>query len=246
MAYLTLYGPATDVLAIDTALTKAAVAAHGVEGERRCLPALRYDIARDLLIDGIGQPSPAGAAVRVVRHRGVQPTVHVTVPVLTLLDRGDEPATLSGYGPIDVETARDLVARAPSLIRILTHPVTGVRLAMDRQTYTPPPDLKRWLRVRDETCRAPGCGRAASLCDIDHVHPWGADGVSNDDNLAHLCRRHHRLKGSGYWRTELDDRGRMLWVSPWARRYVTPPADEPEPVAIRPAAQDRADEPCPF
>jgi hypothetical protein len=246
MAYLTLYGPAPDLLAIDEALTRAAVAAHGVEGEQRCIPALRFDTARDLLIAGIAKPSPAGADVRVVRHRGVQPRVHVTVPVLTLLGRSDEPATLSGYGPIDIETARELAAQAPSLIRILTHPVTGVRLAMDRQVYTPPPDLQRWLRVRDEICRAPGCGKAAGLCDIDHVHPWGADGLSNDDNLAHLCRRHHRLKGSGYWRTELDDRGRMLWVSPWARRYVTEPADEPQPVAIRSAGSEGAEESSPF
>jgi hypothetical protein len=238
MAYLTLYGPAPDLLAIDESMTRAAVVAHGFEGEQRCIPALRFDVARDLLIDGIAQPSPMGVDVRVVRHRGVQPRVHVTVPVLTLLGRSDEPATLAGYGPIDLETARDLAAKAPSFIRILTHPITGVRLAMDRHVYAPPPDLRRWLRVRDETCRAPGCGRSAVLCDIDHVDPWARDGVSNHDNLAHLCRRHHRLKGSGYWRTELDDRGRMLWVSPWARRYVTEPADEPEPVTVRPATED--------
>lgn len=240
MAYLTLFGPATDVLAIDAALTKAAVAAHGVEGKGRCLPALRYDIARDLLIDGIAHPSPAGADVRVRRHRGVQPSVHVTVPALSLLGRSDEPAVLTGYGPIDLETARELAAQAPSFVRILTHPLTGVRLAMDRRVYAPPSDLKRWLVARDETCRAPGCGRAAALCDVDHVLPWLPAGRTNDDNLAHLCRRHHRLKGSGYWRTELDDAGRMLWVSPWSRRYVTEPAEEPRPTVILPPAEDEA------
>jgi hypothetical protein len=238
MGYLTLYGPAPDLLAIDESLTKAAVAAHGMEDEARCIPALRYDIARDLLIEGIAKPSPSNSDVRVLRHRGVQPTVHVTVPALTALGRSEEPATLTGYGPIDIETALELAGQARSWIRILTHPVTGVRLTMDRTVYTPPPDLRRWLRVRDETCRAPGCGKSAWLCDIDHVHPWGADGTSNDGNLANLCRRHHRLKGSGYWRTELDERGRMLWVSPWSRRYVTDPADEPEPVVILPPDED--------
>lgn len=195
MGYLTLYGPAPDLIAIDEALTKAAVAAHGVEGEARCLPALRYDIARDLLTEGIAQPSPSRSGVRVVRHRGVRPTVHVTVPVLTALGRSEEPATLMGYGPIDIETALELAGQAGSWIRILTDPVTGVRLAMDRKVYAPPPGLRRWLRVRDETCRAPGCGKSAWLCDVDHVHPWGWDGRSNDDNLAHLCRRHHRAEG---------------------------------------------------
>jgi hypothetical protein len=170
----------------------------------------------------------------------VQPSLHVTVPALSLLGRRDEPAVLTGYGPTDLETARELAARAPSFVRILTHPLTGVRLAMDRRVYAPPSDLKRWLVARDETCRAPGCGRAASLCDVDHVLPWLPAGRTNDDNLAHLCRRHHRLKGSGYWRTELDDRGRMLWVSPWSHRYVTEPAEEPRPPVIRLRADDDA------
>ena len=74
------------------------------------------------------------------------------------------------------------------------------------------------------------------------MHPWGHDGRSNDDNLAHLCRKHQRLKGSGYSHTELDDRGRMLRVSMFGRRYVTEPADEPSPVVLLRAEQD----PAPF
>lgn len=225
MAYWTFYGPAPELIAADEAVTRMATAAHGADGEERCIPALRYDIALDLVLEGMKQPAQPGSDVRVPQRKGVQPVVYVTVPVLTALGKGGEPATLAGYGPIDIDTARDLLARAPSLIRILTDPVTGVRLAMDRQAYTPPPDLKRWLRVRDETCRAPGCRRAAHLCDLDHVIPWQPDGRTEERNLAHLCRRHHRLKGSGYWHTELDDHGRMLWVSPWGRRYVTEPAD---------------------
>ncbi|MET0862270.1 MAG: DUF222 domain-containing protein, partial [Microbacterium sp.] len=44
--------------------------------------------------------------------RRIKPTVVVTVPVLSLLGRTDEPATLDGYGPIDIETARQLVGQA--------------------------------------------------------------------------------------------------------------------------------------
>ena len=55
---------------------------------------------------------------------GVRARVLVTVPVLTLLGRSAEPA-LEGYGPIDIDTARELAAGAPGLVRILTHPETG-------------------------------------------------------------------------------------------------------------------------
>jgi hypothetical protein len=150
---------------------------------------------------------------------------------MTVLGRSTEPAALSGYGPIDLETAKALAGEAKGWVRILTDPVTGVRLRMDRKVYSPPPDLKRWLQVRDETCRAPGCNRRVGGCDVDHVSGWVEDGRTEDGNLAHLCRHHHRLKGSGYWRTTLQADGRMRWRSWWDRLHVTDPADQPEPSA---------------
>jgi hypothetical protein len=230
MAWTSFYGDAAEALAFDDALTKAAIAAHGLEGETRTLAQLRYDIARDLLLEGVKQPSGGDAEARVPFRKGVQPVVHLTIPALTLLGQDDEPATLAGYGPMDLETAKALAGEAKCWIRILTDPVTGVRLGMDRTVYTPPPDLKRWLRVRDETCRAPGCNRRVATCDIDHVSSWAEDGRTEDRNLAHLCRYHHRLKGSGYWRTTLQADARMRWRSWWDRLYVTDPADQPEPV----------------
>lgn len=58
----------------------------------------------------------------------------ITVPVMTLLVESDEPATLDGYGPIDLDTAKCLAGSATSCIRVLTHPVTGTVLDVDRTT----------------------------------------------------------------------------------------------------------------
>lgn len=70
-------------------------------------------------------------------------TVVVTVPGLTLLGRGDEPATLEGCGPIDLDTARRLAGSATSWVRLLTHPVSGAPLVLDRTTYRVPVALRR-------------------------------------------------------------------------------------------------------
>ena len=83
------------------------------------------------------------------------------MPVLTLLGQADEPATLDGYGPIDLETARRLAGGAKSWVRILTHPVTGTVLDVDRKTYRVPKALRRWLGVREPVCPFPGCIRSA-------------------------------------------------------------------------------------
>lgn len=134
--------------------------------------------------------------------RGIRPTVAVTVPVLTLLG-GDAPAELDGYGPIDADTARQLCATAPSFLRILTHPHTGAILGVDRNRYTVPADLKAWLRLRDATCRFPGCARRATRCDLDHVTDWAHGGTTDQTNLIHLCRTHHRLRHTTRWKAQL-------------------------------------------
>ena len=129
----------------------------------------------------------------------VRPSVHVTVPVLTLIGESDAPGLLDGYGPIDADTARRLAARAPSFTRILTHPVSGTVLDVDRRSYRPPADLERWLQVRDGTCRFPGCNRAARRSDIDHTLDWNDGERTAFDNLAHLCAAHHHLKHETSW-----------------------------------------------
>ncbi|MEC5184808.1 hypothetical protein RCH12_002278 [Cryobacterium sp. MP_3.1] len=123
----------------------------------------RADAYRDLLLDGVG-PSGLG--------HGIRGTVSITVPALTLLGRSDEPAILDGYGPIDPETARRIAGTATSWSRILTHPETGCRLSMGRNTYNPPADMRRYLDARDHTCQGIGCNRRATLSEIDHTRPW--------------------------------------------------------------------------
>ena len=181
---------------------------------------VRADVARDLLLHGV---PPVGEAFHVAAAT-IRPTVHVTVPVLTLLGE-DAPGELDGYGPIDPDTARELAAHAPSFARLLTHPITGSVLDVDRTTYRPPADLARWLQVRDQTCRFPGCARAAARCDLDHIRSWSADrGRTAFDNLAHLCPAHHHLKHETTWTVRHLRDGTLEWHSPTGRRHTTEPA----------------------
>ena len=168
--------------------------------------------------------------------------MHVTVPVMTLLGHSAEPAELEGYGPIDGATARKLAAGAPSFHRILTHPETGAVLSVGRDSYSVPKDLRRWLTIRDETCRFPGCGRSARRCEVDHSLDWQYNGTTVHDNLAHLCARHHHLKHQTGWSYTQHAGGRLEWVSPTGHRYATEPAVHFRNEAVDPdwAAENRA------
>jgi hypothetical protein len=155
--------------------------------------------------------------------RSVRPVVHVTVPVSTLTGTGEDPATLDGVTPLDPETARQLAALAPTLRRILTEPVTGAMLTVDRASYVVPADLRAFLTQRDLTCRFPGCRIPAARCDVDHTIAWADGGGTDAENLAHLCRRHHTLKHESRWAVEQLDAGVLAWTSPRGRTYLTSP-----------------------
>jgi len=201
MAVLSMRLPAADAHRAFAAIDDTARSLRSVNGETRTLAQLRADVATDLM-NGSGSSARVGVSVAV------------TVPVMTLLGRGDEPGTLDGYGPIDADTARELAGHARSFTRILVHPVSSAVLDVDRTSYRVPADLKRWLAVRDRTCTFPGCGRPASGSDVDHTVPWEHGGATRADNLAHLCRHHHRLKHQTRWSVVQKPGRRPIWTSP--------------------------------
>ncbi|QEO15400.1 DUF222 domain-containing protein [Agromyces intestinalis] len=217
--HLHLHLDASDAMLICDRVER--VAADAADADDPRTPAqIRADVARDLLRSAV---PPVGEAFHVAAATA-RPTVHVTVPVLTLLGVEDAPGELDGYGPIAPEVARRLAAQAPSFTRLLTHPVDGVVLDLDRTVYRPPADLSRWLRVRDETCRFPGCNRRAARCDLDHTDDFADGGRTAFDNLAHLCPGHHHLKHESAWSVRHRSDGVLEWRSLTGRTYVTKPA----------------------
>lgn len=187
------------------------------DGESRTLAQLRADVLGDLLTgDGT--------------ENAVKATVNVTVPVAALLDTGTpqnysaDPATLNGIGPIDPDTARRLCANAPSLFRLLTDPIDGAILTVDRKSYRPPADLKRLVRALMPICAFPGCNRRAEGCDVDHSLDWVLDGHTALHNLAPLCRQHHRLKHHTLWTMHrAENTGDITWSAPAGSTHGTDP-----------------------
>lgn len=185
--------------------------------DARSLDEVRADVFADLLLGGA--PTAHGEMGPTISAQ-----VQVTVPVLTVLGRSSEPCLLAGYGPIPLSDALELAAAAPGWDRVLTSPVDGAVLAVDR--YRPSSSLRRLLRARDEHCRFVGCRLPVTRCDADHTIDHAHGGQTRADNLATLCRRHHVLKHRTQWRVEQVGRGLLRWQSPGGRSYV----DRPTPM----------------
>jgi hypothetical protein len=230
MAWLAIQMRASDALLIRDRLRGAIGQVLADETESRTCAQLEVDLARDLLLHAV--PAGDGETARVLSS--IRPSVHVTVPVLTLLGVDDEAGDLDGYGPIDADTARRLAAAAPSLTRLLTDPISGAVLDVDRRSYRVPADLRKWLQVRDGTCRFPGCARRAFRCELDHSKAWAADhGKTAHDNLAHLCAFHHHLKHETSWSVRHLDQGVLEWTSLSGASYRTTPEGNLRPGGVQ-------------
>ncbi|HEX5729857.1 HNH endonuclease signature motif containing protein [Microbacterium sp.] len=223
MAWLHALIPAVEVHAIHGRLTASAKVLAAHPDETRTLDQLRADVLCDILIDGVTDLLPSEA-------RGIRPTAVVTVPALALLGApgpGDDPqiASAEGVGPIPMDRARALCAGSAGWMRVLTHPETGMVLSVGRERYRPPPELRRLVQWRAETCMGPGCNIPAARCEIDHNVAWEHGGETSLNNLTPLCKGHHTIKHHGRWRVEqiADSGGALLWTSPAGRRYRVEP-----------------------
>lgn len=214
MAYIVALVPATDAYAIDNNLDQTAADLAASPDETRTRQQLRADALVDMLTR-----APDGAPGKITA------VVHLTIPALTLLGRSDDDATLDGYGPIPIDTAKELAGTATSWIRVLTHPVTGTVLDVDRRAYRVPADLRRWLGVTYLTCVFPGCTRPARECDMDHLRRWADGGTTSATNLDPGCPPHHPVKDETLWRLERDPAtGALSWTSPTGYKIdVDPP-----------------------
>ena len=146
----------------------------------------------------------------------------VLITAETLFGADEQPAELHGYGKISPETARRRARQAAHWTPVERHPVTDEILRVGRRRKVPP-GLQRWLRARDGTCRFPGCRTNAVISEIDHTRPWSHGGVTDHDNLEHLCRRHHMFKSRGFWKACQNTPGVIEWTSPGGRTYRTDP-----------------------
>ena len=164
-------------------------------------------------------------------------------------------ATLSGdttaFGPTGrLEEGQRLILLdqvrswcADSRTKVTIKPVIDLNADLSTSAYAVPDRIREQVVLRDRTCVFPWCTRPARGCDIDHVIAHDPDaeaegrpqpGPTATENLAALCRSHHRLKTHSAWRYAVVAPGVFEWTSPHGYRYRrdrhgTTALDPPDP-----------------
>lgn len=216
-------------------------AAHDFSGDTRSIDQVRADVLSDTLLTGAPTVDPTMPDAMPGGLGAIRATVQVVVPVMSLLGAEDEAIELVGSSPIDAHTARVLAGSAPSFERLLTHPVEGTVLEVDR--YQPTSAMRRLLRGRDKHCRFPGCRMPATRCEVDHTVDAALGGPTACCNLACLCQRHHSMKQFTPWKVRQLPGGVLEWTSPLGRTYRE---DAPRPLVSFVAAVPPDTTPAPF
>jgi hypothetical protein len=190
------------------------------------------EIAHQLWLDG--DTSPLGVrkvkalrlVVRAAKGSGeasasekVRIYVHVDAEDLEPRPESDEVfavARVERLGAATLARLREWVGHH----QVTILPVLNLQRGDPVDVHDPPMWMRELVILRDQHCIFPGCGRDARSCDLDHTVPYdpaGPPGQTNPDNLACLCRRHHRAKTSGLWRYTRTPDGEYVWHGPHGR-----------------------------
>jgi len=95
--------------------------------------------------------------------------------------------------PIDVLERYRCGGRYQSLVL----DASGAVLFLGREQRYANRAIRRALAARDRGCAVPGCDRPPEHCDAHHVVWWENLGETNIDEMALVCRHHHRMIHAG-------------------------------------------------
>ncbi|SHT82316.1 HNH endonuclease [Mycobacteroides abscessus subsp. abscessus] len=187
MTYLTALLPVKQGVAVYAALKRTADASMDpVRGQGQ--------IMADTLVERVTGVS-AAAAVPV--------GVNITVSDEALLGGGDEPATITGHGPVPAAVARRLISEAVSaeakvlVRRLYRRCATGALVKAESRSRLFPRGLAELIDLRDQTCRTPYCD--APIRHHDHVVGSMRGGPTALDNGQGLCERCNYVKETEGW-----------------------------------------------
>jgi hypothetical protein len=221
MSYVTGLLPVRQGVAVHAALARHADSLRS-SGDRRS----RGQIMADTLVERVtGQASASAVPLEV----------QVVMSADALLGDDASPAHVPGYGPVPAPWARTWVADPDARVwlrRLYATPRSGSLVAMESSRRLFSGGLRRFIEVRDQSCRTPWCD--APVRHVDHPArsvDGGATSVTNSQGLCEACNLAKEAPG---WRARASGGG-VETVTPTGHRYLSPVLACPGVTPARPS-----------
>jgi hypothetical protein len=213
MTRLTALLPVAQGVAVYAALGRAADT-HIASGDARG----RGQVMADTLVERVTGQAHADQ---------VPVEINLVIDTDTLLGNGTEPALIDGV-PIPAGTARDLALHADAprwLRRLYTHPGTGELITMDTRRRLFTKNQRKFIALRDQTCRTPWCD--APIRHTDHINPAHRGGKTSVPNGQGLCAACNFAKQAPGWHARPGPAGIIDIVTPTGHHYASRPPSLP-------------------
>ena len=231
--------PAPDTMSLLTGLlpAKQGIAAYKALCEQadslkaKGDPRSRGQIMSDTLVERITGQAKADQ---------VPVDIHLVMTETSLLGDDHEPADLNGYGPLPAPLIRrwlrggespgsELKAAQMWVRRLFQHPDTKDLVAMDSARRCFSGQLRRFLIIRDRTCRTPWCD--APIRHVDHSMRHADGGETSASQGQGLCEACNYAKEALGWASRAHPDGTVETTTPTGHRYLSrrPPPIGPPP-----------------
>ena len=155
--------------------------------------------------------------------------VDIVMKLSTLIGLDNDPALLTGWGPVIADIARQVALAElanPHWKWSLTDE-NGLLLHHGHTQRRPTTAEADFVRARDRVCKTKGCRRPATTCDLDHRREYAKGGPSHRGNLGPNCDRHHPMREDHGYQVTLDPTtGVHTWIAPNGRTYPVGPDHE--------------------
>jgi len=185
----------------------------------------RGELVLDLGTDRVSTGSTTGSPVSTgsTTARQIVLYVHLSEDALTT-GNPDAPVRVENGGG-QLLTAAQVAewCGRPDTTRVVVKPVIDLHQPLATDAYQVPARIAEHVELRDTTCVFPWCHRPARRSDKDHITPYDPGGPpdqTSTQNLACLCRLHHRMKTHAGWTYTMVEPGIYLWHSPMGLTYL--------------------------
>ena len=216
LAEVVVRGDWKDLHDFDRTLSEvAAVLAATPEGRHETL-----DTRRSMAVGVLADPERALALLRGAETPASRPQVvlYLHLAEAALVGSVAVGRNETSGRPVLEQQIREWCGRSDHHLTV--KPVVDLDTPQSVDAYEVPGRLRERTVLRHPTCVFPFCARRSRRLDVDHRVAYAAGGPTSDENLAPLCRHHHRLKTHAGWRYTQVEPGVYLWSDPHHQRFL--------------------------
>ena len=180
--------------------------------------------AQAALTEEPADDTPRRRPDRVRTPLGIERPIHIHLHTSTQVARVQASGLPHAASPISAAAVERWIAELAPGARVKVTPVIDLNKHHAVDAYEAPPHIRALVDERDHTCVFPFCTNRGRF-DLDHIDPYvdpddgGPPGRTSNQNLAKLCRYHHRVKTHGGWTytrvghpDDLHDGGHDDWI----------------------------------